>query len=227
MILKIDTLKTWMNLLNDAENGNNLAQFEVSMYYENGIEINGEIILNIDELEAFKWTKKAYENGNLKALVSYADYLSLGKNCERNLELAIKLYNKGIDLGIGEAAYNLGIEYRNKQDFKKAFIYYQKANELNLNYEEFTITKCYYFGIGIEKNKPKALELLNNIKIPKNYPFEVDEANYLLGMLYLEGDIVEKSIEKARFYLELANVDEDHKSAQELLLIIGRTENIK
>jgi TPR repeat protein len=227
MFTEINSAETWEKLLSEAKNGNNLAQFEVGIYYENGIEIDGVEIIKANDVEGFNWTKKAYENGNLKALVSYADYLSLGKSCEKNLDLAIELYKKGIELGISEASYNLAIEYRNQQNFEKAFEYYEKANELDSNYEEFTIAKCYYYGIGIEKNKNKAFELLKKIKFPQNNQFEVDEANYLIGIIHLEGEIVEKSIELARKYLELANIDEDHHSAQELLLIIGRSENLQ
>lgn len=226
MFIEINSSENWEKLLLEAKNGNNLAQLEVAFYYENGIEINGVEILKANDLEGFKWTKKAYENGNLEALVGYADYLSLGKSCEKNLDLAVELYKKGIELGISEASYNLGIEFRNKQNFETAFEYYKKSKELNSNYEEFTIAKCYYYGIGVEKDKNKAFELLKNVKFPENNQFEVDEANYLIGMLYLEGEIIEKSIELARYYLELANADEDHRSALELLLIIGRSENL-
>ncbi|MBK9508458.1 MAG: SEL1-like repeat protein [Cytophagaceae bacterium] len=52
---------------------------------------------------------------------------------------------------------------------------------------------------------------------------ELDEANYMLGKIYLEGEVIEKNIEKARFHFELADKDNDHSSAQEILLIIGRS----
>ena len=226
MITEINNLETWNELLIEAKKGNNLLQLEVAMYYENGIEINGNQLIEIDESEAFNWTKIAYESGNENAIVSYADYLSLGKFCEKNLDLAIELYKKGIELGISQASFHLGIEFRNKQNFKAAFEYYEKAKNLNPNYEEFTLAKCYYYGIGIEKNKNKALTIFKNIKTPENTEFEVDESNYYIGKIYLEGEIVDKSIEKARYYFELANKDEDHNSANEILLIIGRTENI-
>ena len=156
----------------------------------------------------------------------YADYLSTGENCNKNLELAIQLYEKGIELGFSEAAFNLGVEYRNKQDFKRAFEYYQRANEMSASSYQFDIAKCYYYGIGIEKDKNKALEILKNINFPERNQYEVDEANYMLGLLYLDGEVVEKSLEDARRYLELANADQDHKSAKELLMIIGDSNDI-
>jgi hypothetical protein len=48
----------------------------------------------------------------------------------------------------------------------------------------------------------------------------------MIGKIYLEGEIVERSIETAKYYLELADNDGDHRSAQDLLLIIGRREII-
>jgi len=226
MTTTISNIEDWKKLLAEAENGSNLLQLEVAMLFENGVEINGFEIVKKDAAQDFKWTKIAYENGNLDALVRYADYLSSGYNGEKNLELAIHLYEKGMEFGSSIAAFNLGIEYRNKQEFEHAFRYYQKAKTMNSESEDFTIAKCYYYGIGTEKDKCKAIDILNNITFPQNNQYEVDEANYMIGMLYLEGEVVEKSIKTARHYLELANQDEDHRSAQEILQIIGRADNI-
>ena len=221
MSSEINTIDDWSTLLSEAKNGSNISQLDVAMHYENG---NNFVSINITE--AFKWTKIAYENGNINAIVRYADYLSTGENCNKNLDLAIQLYENGIELGFSEAAFNLGVEYRNKQDFKRAFEYYQRANEMSANSYHFDIAKCYYYGIGIEKDKNKALEILKNINFPKSNQYEVDEANYMLGLLYLDGEVVEKSLENARRYLELANADQDHRSAKELLMIIGDSNDI-
>ena len=98
MFTEINNVETWEKLLNEAKKGNNLAQLEVAIYYENGIEIDGEEIVKANDVEGYNWTKKAFENGNPEALVRYADYLSLGKSCEKNLDLAIELYKKGIEI---------------------------------------------------------------------------------------------------------------------------------
>ena len=227
MYTEIVDLISWKKLLKNAENGNNISQLEVAELYENGKEINGIEFINVNKEKAFYWIKIAYENGNNEALVKYADHLSLGNYCEKNRTLAIEIYKKGIELGISLASNNLGIEYRNELNFKKAFECYQKANELNSTNEDFTIAKCYYYGIGIKKDRIKAFEILKRITTSNNTEYEVDEANYYIGKIYLNGEVVEKSIEKSRYYLELANKDEDHNSAKELLLVIGRIENIK
>lgn len=224
MITKITNTKNWESLIELAKNENIDAQYEVASYFENGLILDGIEIVKIDEKQAFFWIKIAFKNGNLKALVRYADYLCEGILCEKNIDLAIKIYKKGIELGSKEASFNLGIEYRNKQDFNIAFEFYNKSQTPNKSYYELTLAMCYYFGIGTKKDKLKALKHFENIKMPDNSPNEVDEANYMIGKIYLDGEVVEKSIEKARYYLELADNDQDHRSAQEILFIIGRTE---
>lgn len=224
MTTKITNIKNWENLIELAKNGTIDAQYEVASYFENGLVLDGIEIVKLDEKQAFYWMKIAYENGNIKALVRYADYLSEGVLCEKNIDLAIKIYKKGIELGSSEASFNLGIEYRNKQDFDKAFKFYNKSQTQNKSYYELTLAMCYYYGIGTKKDKLNALKHFENIKIPDNTSNEVDEANYMIGKIYLDGVVVKKSIEKARYYLELADKDEDHHSAKEILFIIGRTE---
>ena len=72
----------------------------------------------------------------------------------------------------------------------------------------------------------KASDIFKSVNNDVNSQYEIDEANYYIGKIYLEGEIVEQSIEKAGYYLELADSDGDHRSAQELLLIIGRSKFI-
>jgi len=132
MSSEINTIEDWNTLLNLAEEGNNSAQLEVAMYFENGNDF-----VTINNAEAFKWTKLAYENGKEDAIVRYADYLSAGNNCDKNIEHAVQLYARGIELGFGEASFNLGVEYRNKQNFKTAFEYYQRANEMSAGAYQF------------------------------------------------------------------------------------------
>ncbi len=79
----VNHIYKWENLLNEAENGSDVLQNEVALHYENGIEENGIEILAKDMVQAFRWTKLSYENGNNEALVRYADYLSSGKYCDK------------------------------------------------------------------------------------------------------------------------------------------------
>jgi TPR repeat protein len=214
----------WKDLLSKAEQGNGDAMNEVAFFYENGFAIGNIVLVEPNLQLAFNWTKKSFEIGNLDGIVRYADYLSDGDYtyCEKNIELAMELYKVAMNAGSLDAAHRLGIEYRNKQNFNKAFEMYLKANIPAELYPDLSIGLCYYHGIGIPKDKTKALEIFKSLKPDSSTQYEIDEANYLIGKIYLEGEIVEKSIETARHYLELADKDGDHRSAQELLLIIGR-----
>jgi len=222
--MEINSLNDWNNLLLLAKNGDSNSQIEVAYHYRNGLLINGFEIVKKDEQEAFHWTKKAYENGNVEAMEEYADYLSDRDCafCEMNIELAMDIYEKCISLGSTRASYNLGLEYRNKQNFEKAFQLYVQSEQTEEFYKNLTVGLCYYYGVGVKKDKLKSLEIFKSIQIPFCSDYEVDEANYMIGKIYLEGDVVEQSLETARHYLELADKDGDHRSAQEILIVIGR-----
>lgn len=215
---------SWNTILDKVKRGNADAMFEVAFWYENGLTIDNMEIVKVDHQLAFNWTKKSYENGSIDGMIAYANYLSDGEYlyCEKNIKLAMQLYEKAMNAGSAHAAHCLGIEYRNHENFEKAFELYEKSCRSEEFFPEISIGLCYYYGIGTPKDKLKALEMFKRINIGPHSRYEVDEANYLIGKMYLEGEIVDQSIEKARFYLELADKDGDHRSAQELLIIIGR-----
>ncbi|QHC85101.1 hypothetical protein AS589_10095 [Empedobacter brevis] len=176
---EITNIDDWNSLLKNAESGNSNAMNEVAFWYENGLTINDIEIIKIHPQLAFEWTKKSYDNGNLDGIVKYADYLSDGEYlyCEKNIEFAMHLYEKAMNEGSITATHSLGIEYRNKQNFEKAFELYQKANASSNFFPELSIGLSYYYGIGTPKNKIKALEIFKKIEIGNNSEYEVDEAN--------------------------------------------------
>lgn len=222
---EINNIEDWSKLLTIAQNGDKIIQYEVGCCYDNGLIINDEILVKEDKTEAFSWFLLSHKSGNIDATIRTADFLSEGEYCEKDIELAIKLYEEGIEKGIGYASSNLATIYRDKKDFKKAFELYQTAQKID-DSNLIEVAFCYYFGIGTEQNKLIAfdifLKIANDTSVSRNSDFEIEEANYYLGLYYLEGDIIKKSIEKARYYFEKANIDNDHRSANEILLIIGR-----
>ena len=225
MATQITNIEDWNTLLQTAKAGDNVAQFEVASHYDYGLIISDVTIVAESKSNAFEWYCKAYKNGDNDAITRTADFLSEGIYCDLDIELAIELYKKGIENGSGIAANNLAIVYKNKQEYKKAFELYEITQNLNKS-NSLQLALCYYFGIGTEKSVQKAFEILlkisHDISEFRNCQYEVDEANYLLGRIYLDGAVVEKSIQKASHFLKLADVDNDHRSAQELLLVIGR-----
>lgn len=229
METSILTHKDWERLLALAEAGNQMAQYEVAQQYDFGLIIEDEEIVAGNPPMAFKWYYEAYKNGHIEAVTRAADFLSEGIHCKQNIALAIELYQIGIDNGSGISANNLAMIYRDQQDNKKAFELYKIAQELSGTVALY-LALCYHFGIGTEKNKKMSFQIFDKISKDAteliNSQYEIDEANYFLGKIYLEGEIVTRSVSKARTYLELANTDNDHRSAKELLLIIGETHRI-
>ncbi len=177
--------------------------------------------------KTFEEVKSEYENGNKNFIEEYAIFLRDGKACGKNIELSIKLFEEAINNNSTViSTVSLGFIYRDKRNFQKAFEYYCKAEKLDGTFHPEMIANCYYYGIGIEKNKIKALEILKQINLTNSTKKTIQDANYMIGKIYLEGEIVEKSIEKSRYYLELANEDNDHRNSQDLLLILGRNKDL-
>ena len=207
----------WQELLQRAESGDADAQLEVAMHYNAGLTTSDGCQIAPDTKMAYEWTKRAYENGNAEAAEQYAYYVSNGIGCTKNTLLAMQLYKAAMKAGSLTAAHNLGTEFRDQHNFEQAFALYRKDST------DFATGMCYYYGIGVQQNKLKAFRffkgLLKNGSSLNGY--ETNEANYMIGKMYLEGEVVKQSVSKARHYLLLANEDGDHRSAQQILWIIG------
>ena len=141
---------------------------------------------------------------------------------EQNYKKAIDLYIKSAEQGFPRAQYNLGYCYDLGEDYNKAvewyskaavescyrrnlgecyeyalkqydkaFAFYKKTSEDNL-YNQYNLGRCYKYGIGVEKNPEKAVELL---KAPAD--LGIDVAEYELGDCYYYGYGVQKNINTA------------------------------
>lgn len=121
MTQELKTYEDWLCLLALANAGDNIAQYEVAVQYDFGLAITTTEIVPENKPMAYTWYSKAYENGNVDAIIRVADFLSEGIYCNQNIELAIELYQKRIDSGDGLAAHNLAIVYRDRRDYEKAF----------------------------------------------------------------------------------------------------------
>ncbi len=213
----VKNIKDWQQLIQAAEGGDSNAQLEVALHYDKGIIVRSVEVVSPNAKMAYEWTKKAYENGNQEAAETYAYHLSNGIYCIKNTRMAMKLYEDAIKAGSSTAAHNLAIEYRDQHNFKKAFSMYKKDGT------DFSIGMCYYYGIGVAQNKLRAFRFFKKLLKPDNFisGYETNEANYMIGKMYLEGKVVKQSIKRARHHLLLANEDGDHRSAEQILWVIG------
>jgi TPR repeat protein len=225
-MIKVVNKEKYIQLFNEAENNDADSQYELGNYYYDGLELNGQIYFKQDKLKGFNWIKRAFENGSIIAMIRMADFYSEGEICLRNESLAIKLYEKGIAEGYSYSANNLATIYRDRKDFKKAFELYHIAQRLDKS-NVIQLAYCYYYGIGTTVDKEKAVEIferiVNDNSENRNCDYDVEDANYYLGLTYLDGTIVKKSLKRARLYFEKAIIDKDHRSANDILLLIGRS----
>lgn len=218
--------KSWKDLLKMAKEGISDAQVDVGDYLTDGWEDeDGVIIVKKDEKAAFEWYYKAAAQENEEGISRMAYCLSEGIGCKQDTEAAIQLYKQALNMGSSVAAYNLGTFYRDEGKYKKAFKHYELAMKMDGANYSFKVGLCLYYGIGTAVDKEKAIKHFKKVsKDDYEYhtPYEVDEANLYLGFAYLQGEGVKRSLKKAKKYFELANLEEEHETAREMLLLIGQ-----
>jgi TPR repeat protein len=218
----------WKDLLSKAKAGDGIAQSEVADCFSFGLKTEtNEVIVRQNLSSAFSWYEKASMNGDVESLTNLADFLSEGKGCEKDLSKAIDFYLAAIDKGSSRAAFNLGVVYRDKGNLKKAFEYYCLADKIDQADHSFTVGLCLYYGVGVDIDRNTACKHFLKVsadKLQRHTQYEIDETNYLLGLSYLTGDGVKKSFAKSKHFLSLANLDKDHRSAEQLLFVVGQTQ---
>jgi TPR repeat protein len=216
-------------LLTKAKNGDTDAQFKVADIYSDGLKNkSNKVIVRQNNNLAYKWTEKAAANGDISALNNLGNFVCDGIGCKKDIKKAIEIYKQAISKGHSTSANNLATIYRDKGDYKTAFEYHLLAEKIaKVNYS-FVVGLCYYIGLGVSADKVKACKIFSKVSIDKQNcqsQYERDEANYYLGLSYLTGEGVKKSLLAARKYLELADKDSDHRSSEELLILLGRQQS--
>lgn len=101
------------------------GMYSLALLYGNGYG------LNADYSEAFKWYKKAAEEGFSKAMNAIGIYYINGSGVEQNYELGLEWLQRAAASGNDHSYYNLGQMYHNGigviQDYEKAFEFFLKG----------------------------------------------------------------------------------------------------
>lgn len=231
--MQISNKKEWKKLLKKAMSGNRNAQYEIGYYYDDGLKkSNGKVIVDANIIKAVKWYTKAAKQGEVSAQDALGTTYSSGdREIGVNLKKAIKWTKKAIEQGSPTSAYNLGTIYRDLGNLEKAFKWYKKSVKMGDIEANFDLFLCYYFGIGIEINRKKAKMHLKNItqKIRPNFVSlrTYEDAFYWSALITLiESGLNHNNIKKIRVMLEIANEDNDHEQANELLNKIGKSNSL-
>lgn len=101
-----------------------------------------------------------------------------------------------------------------KQQFKDAFRRFKAASDKGSARGMFLLAQCYRNEIGVKKDMKKYIKYM--LSAADN---DYDKAQYQVGMMYRDGDILDKNIDLAEAYLKKAssqNNSEAKKALDEL-----------
>ena len=136
-----------------------------------------------------------------------------GKGTDININSAIEWLNKAAKQDNPNAAYQLGYIYSSEkyniideqkanENYKRACLEYEKAEEENSNVTaESRLGKMYLNGCGVEKDIQKAVIWLKKATLNGSA-----SSAYTLAKLYENGEGVEKNIEEAYSYYQISAV---------------------
>jgi len=124
------------------------AQDAPKMFYTNG---EPRFTTSIDLME------RGVREGNAEAANGLGNYYEeLSEKHPRQIETAIKWYEKAGELGYYSAYHNLGVMFSNgthvKKDKKRAASYYRQAAELGSSGSQNNLGWAYYKGEGVPRN---------------------------------------------------------------------------
>jgi TPR repeat protein len=166
----------------------------------------GQVLLN-------GWGIEPNIKEGLKYLELASEHLS-----EANIELATYYFNqndqiklekylrRAADQDSVKGVYNLAIIEQNKKNYKEAVRLFNRALELDPQYQiaRLELGRMYVHGWGIDKDQKKGFALIKEVA-EKTDDSEVKAVAYMnLGIFYQHGMGVRKSLNRARRYFEKA-----------------------
>ena len=157
-----------------------------------------------DYANAYKWFKRAADQGNAKGQNGLAVLYKNGYGVTKDIVEAVKLYQKAAEQGFDKAQYNLAELYYDgegvSKDYVEAAKWYQKAAEQGHIKAQNLLGYCYEVGQGVSQNYTESL---------KWYKKSADQGNSTaqcnVGLMYANGRGVEKDYaEAAKWYRKSA-----------------------
>lgn len=192
-------------LKEQAEDGDVEAQFCLANYY---------FVLkeNEDAKTAFKWYKKASENGSKEAQYNLAGLFINGIGTEEDEEDAFKWYEESAKQGLVKSKICLALCYEHgigvDEDEKKAFELLRAIEDKNNSILQYCLGVYYEKGIGVEKDPKKAFDYYKSCA---NSGY--DKGQLRAAICYEQGIGVKQDYKKAfnRYKKAVSNNNEDAK----------------
>jgi len=175
-----DNKKTMLWLTRSAEAGYDIAQNTIGAIKES--EGNYDV--------AAYWYKKAAEQDHAEATANLAYLYETGQGVDKDIDKAIKHYEKAWSMGTYWAYYRVGIIFRN--------FAMEKAQRTTVEMEGRKITK-FVFSAQDSENLKKAFGHFK--QAAEN---DHKQAQYYVGMMYEQGEGVDENIEAAKLWYKKA-----------------------
>jgi uncharacterized protein len=184
--------------LKAAEEGDAVAQFNLSILYDDGLGTEK------DPAKAAVWLIKAAEQGYADAQFNLGNNYKAGKSgIPVDLEKAIYWLTKAGEQGDAKAQYNLGLIYENTveaRDYTKAALWYGKAAEQDHAGGQANLAVLYHNGQGVPQDYARALDL-NTKADAKDSPVAARN----LGNMFETGTgVAQSNAEAIRYYRRAA-----------------------
>jgi TPR repeat protein len=157
---------------------------------------------------AMYWYTLALENGDNEALLRISSLYQEGHGVKKNYKTAIAYLDKYLmlarqdDIYCGPVYSKIGRIYDQggygiKQDYKKAFECFVKADEYDL--EEGTVMVATYYGKGfrVEQSYKKAFEYFSKAAANNSGTEQL-----MLGVIYIQGQYVKQDFSKALHFFK-------------------------
>lgn len=214
------SLAEWKDLLARARRGDAAAEYEVAGIYDDGCKDRSRrVLVRRSARKTAEWCRRSAEHGFADAQSYLGVLLGSGRGVERNPREALGWLRRAFRQGDVTAATNIAITYRENGHLRAAVRWLRNAALSGSDDGAFVhLGVHYYWGKGVRTNHAAAVRCFRKAISGKNiFEADRDDAHFYIGIAYLEGKGVGRSVGLARRHLERANVDEDHPPAYNLL----------
>jgi|GEM_PF-1600215 len=186
-----------------AENNNSTAQYKLGECYKIGLGF----VQNSER--AVFWWRKAAELNNIDALMALGEVYEHAIGVQFELYEAMLLYKKAAQLGHRVAEFKLGDYYQRGigvvADIDEAIRWFKKAAGKNDAAALRRLSAIYASKYGNTKEYSETLRLMEDLhQEPKLSRTDRNSLCYQLGIMYLNGEGVEKNVKKAVIYINEA-----------------------
>jgi TPR repeat protein len=215
----------WKKLLAKAKTGDAEAEWRVAEHYSDGCkDRRGRVLVRVSNRKAVEWFRRSAEHGCDSAQINLGVILGGNYGVKKNVPEALLWLKRAFRGGdTGSAPNNIAITYRENGHFRQAVRWFRKMDTSHNAGGLVQLGIHSYWGKGIRTDHRAAVRYFRKaIRGKDMWDYDRDDANFYLGIAYLEGNGVRKSLRSAQLLFERANRDNDHLAAQRLLKQLRR-----